>query len=325
MLDVVRLGPLDDLTQVTADQVGEVVVRLREAGQWVQGDPPILVVFDAGYDIVRLAWLLRDVPVVVVGRLRSDRVFHLPAVARMPGQVGRSRRHGPVIDLDQPDTHPTPAVSTVAETTRYGTAFADAWQHAHQQLQRRAGWAGHEGQLPTVQGTLIRLIVDRLPGDRHPKPVWLWSSATGLDEAAVDRIWQSYLRRFDIEHTFRMFKQTLGWAKPRIRDPQAADRWTWLTIVAYTQLRLARDLTADLRRPWERPATKPGRLTPARVRRGFRHLRAKLPIPAGAPKPSRPGPGRPPGSRNKQAAIRPPVGKTQHLNQTTGSKPSKEV
>jgi hypothetical protein len=325
MLDVVRLGPLDDLTQVTADQVREVVVRLREAGQWAEGDPPILVVFDAGYDIVRLAWLLRDVPVVVAGRLRSDRVFHLPAAPRMPGQVGRSRRHGPVIDLDQPDTHPAPAVSTVAEATRYGTAFADAWQHAHQQLQRRAGWAGHEGQLPTVRGTLIRLVVDRLPGDRHPKPVWLWTSATGLDEAAVDRIWQSYLRRFDIEHTFRMFKQTLGWTKPRIRDPQAADRWTWLTIVAYTQLRLARDLTADLRRPWERPAAKPGRLTPARVRRGFRHLRAKLPVPAGAPKPSRPGPGRPPGSRNKHAATHPPVGKTQHLNQTTGSKPSKKV
>jgi hypothetical protein len=30
---------------------------------------------------------------------------------------------------------------------------------------------------------------------------------------------------------------------------------TWLTIVAYTQLRLARDLTTDLRRPWERPAS----------------------------------------------------------------------
>jgi len=98
-----------------------------------------------------------------------------------------------------------------------------------------------------------------------------------------------------------------------------------LTIVAYTQLRLGRDLTADLRRPWERPAAKPGRLTPARVRRGFRHLRSKLPTPAGAPKPSRPGPGRPPGSRNRQVAAHPPVGKTQHLNQTASSKPSKRV
>jgi hypothetical protein len=32
--------------------------------------------------------------------------------------------------------------------------------------------------------------------------------------------------RFDIEHTFRLFKQTLGWTCPTVRTPQAADRWT---------------------------------------------------------------------------------------------------
>lgn len=325
MLDVLRLGPLDDPTQVTANQVRQVVDRLRRAGQWVEGDPPILVVFDAGYDIVRLAWLLADVPVVVVGRLSSNRVFHLPCPPRLPGQVGRPARHGPVIDLDKPATHPTSTVSTVAQTSRYGTAFADAWNRAHQHLQRRAAWVEHVGQLPTVEGTLIRLVVDRLPGDRSPKPVWLWASAINLGASDVDRAWQAYLRRFDLEHTFRLYKQTLGWTKPRIRDPQAADRWTWLIVVAYTQLRLGRDFTNDLRRPWERPAVRPGGLTPARVRRGFRHLRAKLPVPAHAPKPTRPGPGRPPGSRNKQVAAHPPVGKTQYLNQTANPRTSKKV
>ena len=287
MLDVVRLGPLDDLTQVTAGQVRAVVDRLRTAGQWVPGDPPILIVFDAGYDIVRLAWLLADVPVTVIGRLSSNRVFHLPVGPRLPGQLGRDR--------------------------------------AHQQLQRRAGWAEHQGQLPTVEGTLIRLVVDRLPGDRNPKPVWLWASTTGLEPSDVDRCWQTYLRRFDLEHTFRLLKQTLGWTTPKLRDPHAADRWTWLIIIAYTQLRLGRDLTIDLRRPWERPATTPARLTPARVRRGFRHLRGKLPIPARAPKPTRPGPGRPPGTRNTHAATHQPVGKTQHLNQKARPKPTKKV
>jgi hypothetical protein len=325
MLDAVRLGPLDDQTEVTARQVREVVERLREARQWSEGDPPILVVFDAGYDLTRLAWLLRDVPVIVAGRLKSDRVFHLPVPSRQPGQVGRPARHGPTIDLDQPHTHPHATVSTVNNTSRYGQAFADAWDGAHQQLQRRAGWADHQGQLPTVEGTLIRLVVDQLPGDRNPKPVWLWASAIGVDVGEVDRIWQTYLRRFDVEHTFRLFKQTLGWTKPRIRDPHAADRWTWLTIVAYTQLRLARELTADLRRPWERPATTPSRLTPARVRRGFRHLHRKLAAPASAPKPSRPGPGRPPGSRNKHVAAHPPVGKTQHLNQKPNQKYTNKV
>ena len=45
----------------------------------------------------------------------------------------------------------------------------------------------------------------------------------------------------------------LGWTAPQLRDPAAADRWTWLLTAAYTQLRLAAPLAADLRLPWQRP------------------------------------------------------------------------
>jgi hypothetical protein len=48
--------------------------------------------------------------------------------------------------------------------------------------------------------------------------------------------------------------------------------------------------------------TPQAKLTPARVRRGFRNLHAKTASLACAPKPSRPGPGRPPGSRNRHRA-----------------------
>ncbi|MFD3940542.1 hypothetical protein ACFWSF_37845, partial [Streptomyces sp. NPDC058611] len=95
---------------------------------------------------------------------------------------------------------------------------------------------------------------------------------------------------------------------PKLREPAAADRWTWLVIAAHTQLRLARPLAEDLRRPWERPARQ-GRLTPARVRRGFRRLHGKAPQPAGAPKPSTAGPGRPIGTKNKHRARERTVGK----------------
>ena len=172
-------------------------------------------------------------------------------------------------------------------------------------MTRRAAWADCP-DLPILPGTVIRLDVDRLPSGATAKPVWLWcsSAATGdPDPATVDLLWQAFLRRFDIEHMFRLFKQTLGWTTPKLRTPEAADRWTWLIIAGYTQLRLARPLAVDLRRPWEQPAP-PDRLTPARVRRGFRHLRTNLACPARAPKPARPGPGRPPGRRNNQPARR---------------------
>ena len=289
MLDAVRLGPADDATCVTAAQLRAVVGRLATAGHWQPGDPPILIVADAGYDITRLAYVLADLPVELLGRLRSDRVLRLPKPPRPAGATGRPPKHGPEIALDRPDTWPVPQHTTRTETTRYGLAVAASWDRVHPRLTRRACWIDHTGELPVIEGTLIRLQVEHLPGDRDPKPVWLWVSTVGATAADVDRWWQAFLRRFDLEHTFRLFKQTLGWTTPKIRTPAAADRWTWLVITAHTQLRLARPLVADLRRPWERPAG-PERLTPARVRRGFRNIRPTtlLPTPCTQTQPARP-------------------------------------
>ncbi|EQD79488.1 hypothetical protein B1B_00183, partial [mine drainage metagenome] len=87
--------------------------------------------------------------------------------------------------------------------------------------------------------------------------------------------WRAYIHRFDVEHTLRFAKHTLGWTTPRVRLPEQADRWTWLVTAAYAQLRLARRLVADCRLPWE-PPRDPAWLTPTRVRRGFRRLVATL-------------------------------------------------
>jgi len=308
-LDAVRLAPADDPAEVTAAQVRHATRRLIAAGHGHDGDPDILVIFDAGYDLTKLAWLLRDVPVEVPGRLRSDRVMYFPAPGRAPGTNGRPARHGTALKLADPGTWPVPAAAAVTQTARYGTARASAWGRLHQQLAARAGWEDHAGELPVVEGTLIRLQVDHLPGNRSPDPLWLWSSRAGTTADEVNRCWQAFLRRFDIEHTFRFFKQILGWTRPKLRDPAAADRWTWLLLAAYTQLWLARRLADDIRLPWQRPCP-PGRLTPARVRRGFRGIHATLPRLASAPKPGKPGPGRPPGSKNRHPATRHDVGKT---------------
>ena len=309
VLDVIRLGPADDATAVTAAQLRNVAGRLIAAGQWKAGDPEILIVADAGYDITRLAFLLADLPVVLLGRLRSDRVLRLPAPPRLPGTNGRPPRHGGEFALAQQESWPAPQHITSTKTTRYGTARASSWDRLHPRLTHRTCWLDHGGPLPVIEGTLIRLQVDHLPGDRDPKPVWLWCSATGTAPEDVDRLWQAFLRRFDLEHTFRLFKQVLGWTRPKTRSPEAADRWTWLIIAAHTQLRLARPLAEDLRKPWERPAAA-RKLTPSRVRRGFRNIRAAAAQPAGAPKPGKPGPGRPPGSLNRRPAQRHDVGKT---------------
>ena len=302
-LDARRLVPGHDAATVTAAQLREVVERLIAAGQWQPGDPDIWIVADAGYDGPRLALLLQDLPVKVLVRMRSDRVLRRPAPPREPGEKGRTKRHGGEFIFGDPASWGTPDTSIVTVTRLYGNATVLAWQRLHPRLTHRTAWIGHAGVLPVIEGTVILLRVEQLPSGATAKPVWLWSSIPAADPVTVDLLWQAFLRRFDIEHTFRMLKQTLGWTNPKLRDPAAADRWTWLLLATYTQLRLARTMVTDLRRPWEKP-TPPDRLSPARVRRGFRHLRGKSGSPAAAPKPSRPGPGRPPGRRNHHPATR---------------------
>ena len=87
----------------------------------------------------------------------------------------------------------------------------------------------------------------------RPKPVWLWTSTINAASADVDRWWQAFLRRFDLEHTFDCSSKP--WAGParrsgpgRGRPPDLADHHR------AHPLHLARPLVADLRRPWERPA-----------------------------------------------------------------------
>jgi len=135
MLDAVRLGPADDATAVTAEQVRDVVERLVAAGQWRPGDLDILVVCDAGYDVTRLAFVLADLPVQLLGRLRSDRVLRLPAPPRLPGALGRPAKHGGEFALAE-------AATTSSQTSRYGTATASGWDRLHPRLTRRTCLAG---------------------------------------------------------------------------------------------------------------------------------------------------------------------------------------
>jgi hypothetical protein len=312
---------------VTAGQLRDVVVRLMAAGQWADGDPPAVVVMDAGYNVTRLAWLLADLPVIVVARVRADRVFWRPGPPRAAGLAGRQVRHGTPVRCADPATWGGPAVEQEAAQARHGAVRAAAWHRVHQKVHRSTGgfedWP-EDRELPVIEGTLIRLTAARQPGCPALEPMWLWASAPAAGQALVAVLWQAYLRRFDLEHTFRFLKQQLGWTRPLLRDPAAADRWTWLVIAAYAQLYLARGLAAVTRLPWQQPQP-PGEMTPGRVRAGFRRAREQAGTPASTAKPGKPGPGRPKGSKNKRKAPRHPVGKTTPKQPRQPKKPRKKT
>jgi hypothetical protein len=287
-VDAARLHPLDDTDQQAAVQVRALLGRLPDGG------PVPLVVFDAGYDSAQLSLDLAEARVVVLVRLRADRCFYADPPPRPPGTNGRPRRHGAKFAFGDPTTWPAPTTTLHTTDDQYGTVTVAAWAGLHPKQQRHPGH-GTRGPRPIVRGTVIRVQVQRVPAKtRPPKVLWLWWAGCG--ELDLDLAWRAYIRRFDLEHTVRFAKQTLGWTTPRPRHPEQADRWTWLVLAAYTQLRLARAVVADARLPWERPRP-PGRLSPVRVCRGFPRLLVRLGSPAAAPKPAGRSPGRPKGSR----------------------------
>ena len=305
-MDARRIAPTQDSVTVTAAQVRDLVRRLDKDREMDQDAREPVFVFDAGYDPIALTHELADVSTTLVARIRDDRVFHTDPAAPAPGTRGRPRRHGDRFKCSDPATWPEPDEQQTSTDVRYGTVTVSAWHGLHPRLGRRGHWAECE-QPPIVTGTIIRVQVQHLPKptSRTKKTLWLWVAGTDVD---LEVCWRAYLRRFDIEHTFRFVKNTLGWTTPSLCTPEQADRWTWLVVAAYTQLRLARPIVQDLRLPWER-RRKPGRLTPARVRRGFRRLTPILGTPARPPKSLSPGPGRPKGTHREPRTRYPAIKK----------------
>ena len=69
------------------------------------------------------------------------------------------------------------------------------------------------GPSPIVVGTLILVEVERLPRAerrREPRVLWLWWHGPDGRTPDLDLIWRSYVRRLDLEHTFRFLKQSMG-------------------------------------------------------------------------------------------------------------------
>jgi hypothetical protein len=285
-------------TSQTARQVRNLLRRLRSAGHAGRGCAP-LIILDAGYSAAALTAALAGQPVHLLVRLQAGSVMYGDPVA-WPGRNGRPPRHGiPVTCHNEPgEANPGPDESLLLpDTPHYGTVRVDAWHGVHPIVHGDRGWFkdNWHGELPILRGTVLRVLVDHLPGGRTPhKTMWLWHA--GPAPLSAGELWRAYLARFDEEHTFRFLKGSLGLVTAKVRTPAQADRWVRLIMAAYAQLLLARPLTGDLRRPWEKPPD-PGRpVTAGRARRGFRNIRRQIGTPAHVAKPGRPGPGRPKGA-----------------------------
>jgi hypothetical protein len=179
------LGRGDHATEITATQIRDLIARLVEVGAWRQGDPPVLFALDAGYDVIRFSWLLADLLVVPVARIRSDRVMRgRPPPVRADGLPGRRPRHGACFELSVSATWTTPDVEHDDIHARNGQVDVQAWGRQNSELERRK-----------------------------------------VTDTDLDCCWRSYPLRFDIERTFRFLKKTLGLTRLLLRRPEQAYCW----------------------------------------------------------------------------------------------------
>ena len=136
VLDAIRLGPDDDEAEVTAGQVRDVITRVIEAGHWREGDPPILVIFDAGYDPMRLAYQLADLPFppgssgyssVFVGFYPVFLAIQLAVLLWLEILLARSRFIPAMSFVEQPPT--IPGTYTVQRFQASLSAFSTVWNY----------------------------------------------------------------------------------------------------------------------------------------------------------------------------------------------------
>ena len=251
---------------------------------------------------------------------RPARGDHGPAAQRpghvLPGpaaRVGRARRARPGTGPSSGSAIPRPGRTRrpPPSPTPPGTAprRRRAWGRLHQRLPARARWeprgraARHRGHPhPAPRRSPARPARRRTRcGCGHPAPAPRRGS--GPDLAGVPA---------PLRHRAHV---PVPQAAARLDPPEAPrpGRRRPLDLARHRRLRPAAaspaHLAADIRLPWQRPCP-PGRLTPARVRRGFRNIRQALPVPGQRAETLHARPGRPPGSKNRRPATRHDVGKT---------------
>jgi hypothetical protein len=229
-------------------------------------------------------------------RGRPNRVLYT-APPEYAGQ-GRPRKHAQKFKLNDDQTWGQPDQSLEVETEAWGTVQVRCWQNLH--FYQSAAHPMH----------LLR--IDRLTGDRTHRPsglIWMGQPLPPLQD-----LWQRYLRRFAIDHWYRLLKQRLHWTRPRFAPPEQSQPWSHLMPLLTWQLWLARPCITQTPLPWQKATLVP---SPGRVADSFAELLVRLGSPASAPKPRGNSPGWLPGRVRARRTCYPTVKK--------GVKPTKKT
>jgi hypothetical protein len=238
-----------------------------------------LAVYDRGYGNARFVQQTAEIEADLLLRLAANRcVYGAP-----PAYQGRGApaKHGHKMKLNAPETWSLPTETVERDDPKLGRVRVTRWSEYHFR------------QSPKRAMELIRVeVLEPKPGKRRLKPMWLvW---LGNTMPPLDTLWLKYLRRFALEHWYRLSKQRLYWTQPQLSSVQASERWSDLMPLLSWQLWLAREDCHDHPLPWQAPQVS---LSPGRVAQAFASILAAIGTPAPPPKQRGKAPGRANGAK----------------------------
>ncbi len=165
-LDIERLPVGGDHNLVAVQQIEAVLPRLHPATETP------LFVFDAGYSIAVLTRELRGTNAQILVRVRNDRTFFArPEDWNWHAKGGRPPLHGARFRCSKPETWPQPDNRYKCHHPQYGQITVTEWRKLHPAQTR---YRDSHGRMTIIDGNIIRVTVEKLPGNRHGNPATFW-------------------------------------------------------------------------------------------------------------------------------------------------------
>lgn len=220
---------------------------------------------------------------VVVTRVRSNRVFYQSPEPREQPSKGHPQWYGEKFDLKDETTWHQPHEEVQTNfTTKKGRLLNVRIQSWSEMLMR----GSHDCSMHSLPFTLMQIQVTTTVGIKIWKPMWLIMIGQRRHKLMTTEGYQAYRQRYDIEHLLRFGKQRLLLNASGTPKVEHEENWVSLSFLAYVQLWAARKLALNLPRPWERylPPKTEGFLTPSLVQRDLNRIITEIGTPANSPK-----------------------------------------
>ena len=202
---------------------------------------------------------------VVIARGRIDRKGRRPVKGNQIFQRGRPRKYEPEIIRFMQDY---PSGTKAGSDEKYEYADMMNKQLVNVRLNR---WNDVyvEGHTELVDVVKAEVFTENEEAKTLCRPLLLIVSGKQRREITALDAYQSYQRRFDIEHFFRFVKQKLLFCAYQTPHLDHQMSWWWFCLMAYWLLYHVRHLAQGITRPWHKTKELDAPAGPGKVKRLF--------------------------------------------------------